>query len=505
MDTQGVHIDTIRGIVRRKKEFVNIEEVYDIIPISVTGIAFRRKYQMRSFDDLDRLGPKAALMIDKIRVCRPHAQLRHLTIVDTPGNDSCIPYHHTMSRSYIEEHTNSPVICFVDGKRAGGLSDKKNIQDLLDLSEKRDTHLNLQNRTFFLITKRDEIRAEDRSEVINKADEIIRERGWSNPSIHLVDSVAAAMDPNDLDWLTFTKAVRDFIGKYQMTYLHGITDDFKNCIEKWLDEEKKKLEELDKSEETRKEGIELRSLFKGRLSRFMGIDFTQRCKRITDDDWLYMSNSMTLEESVNEAINNLRNVDASAWWTSTKDERVNEMKEIVDDIGGNKNDWKDALIKNIRKHSNDLVLRIRNFITDVSDESEFAAIRDELRRITITERSPLPDFIPVLWEPVLSARNSSDRINSNFWGWFDTDLKSYRDRIISALREMLKKAQKVTDEEFQRICDDYRSQVQVTISTLDAMSRTALSSSTGEERKKVEATKQFFELWKGRVEGAFVA
>ncbi|MEI8102689.1 MAG: dynamin family protein [Chlorobium sp.] len=501
---QDTHLAVIRQFVHNKDKYADINNIIDLaVPVRVTGIAFKEKYQVRSFGELKELGPKAALMINNIHVCKHDKQLRYLTIVDTPGVDSCIPYHHTMSRSYIEQHPNSPVIYFINGKTAGGTTDTKSIEYLLDLSEKQVSHLGLQKRTFFLITKRDEILQKDHPEVISKVQDVIKSRKWTNPAIYLVDSLTAAQNPEDGDWVTFLNALQNFIRNHQTKYLYGITDNFKSMIESWIFEAAKRSEELDKSQEVRQKSSEQRTRFKERLKHFMSSDFNKRCNDMCKNGSLYMSGSMSLEESVNEAIKNLGEIEASAWLSDTLKELVSEMKGIVEDVVGSKSNWKGCINQNISKITDELAARINNFVTDTAAESDFGIIRVEILNIKIALTINSYGFVPVLWEPVIAAKDSSGNIDSNFWGWYDDDLLKYRENIISALRKANKDAQEKTDAEFKKICDDYRSQVDRAISILDDMSRTGLSSGVEEERKNIALKQKFYEEWKLRVDGAF--
>jgi|GEM_PF-3779398 len=486
-----------------KHDYEDSEKVLsEGIPLSVRGVVFTRHYDVGSFRELEGFGPKAALMIQHIVVKRNHDHLRHISIVDTPGVDSCIPYHHTMSRSYIEAHPSAPVICFIDGKRTGGEADKANIENLIKLSQRGSEHLGLQNRTFFLITKRNEIAEKDRKDVLDMAEKVISERGWQNPLIHMVDSVAAANSPDDRNWLAFTSDIQKFIGGYQIDYLRNIAEELSRILQSWISNEVSKLKEMSESENIIRAKCSQRSAFVKSAEVFINRDIAKRTKIIMDDNKLYGHWSQTFQESVAETIKDLHKVECSAWLESTKNERVCEMKACVDGLGSGE-DWKIRIFNNTKKYSSEIAARMNKMFMEAAEDEQYSFIRDELKQIRIIDCQPSGDFVPILWEQVISARNSDGQIESTFLGWYDDGLKQYRSRIIRALNKMLGDSMGKTNAEFYRICNNYESQAKSKLTDMEKLSSASLAADKEMEYEKANASKRFYEQWRDKVNNAF--
>ena len=502
------HLDALRKLLKDEKCNVGVDigRVRDEgIPLVVSGISFSGHYDSASFEELEKLGPKAILMIKMIKISRRHSQLSHLTIVDTPGVDSCIPFHRTISRSYIESHPDSPVIYFIDGKRAGGTTDKRSIESLIKVSADTDTHLTLEKRTFFLVTKRNDIRSlPERQEVLDKAREVIKECGWNDVDLHLVDCIAAAADSEDSDWKNFCQSLRGFVSMYQSIYLDATIKKFISSVKNWLAEGKKKMEELENSLDDRKKRREVRALFCARLKSFLTNEFAKRCEKILSNCCLFTNGSRTLEEAKRDVVADLYLVETKAFREAKKDQKVSEIKSYADSLLDDNKSWTAAITANVSKYGKELGSRIKNFVDEAAEESTYQVIKDDLQMIKIEICGARPNFVPILWEGVVSARDSSNKIACEYlWNWFTQGLEAYRDRIISALGNMVVEAEQTTLNEFNKICRDYKAKIEAVIETLEGLSRSGLSSDGDQESDNIEVEVNFYQQWDRCLAGAF--
>lgn len=127
--------------------------------------------------------PHVSLQVGTLRIGYPHELLRFGAIVDTPGTDSHIPHHRTMSRSVVKRKR-VPVIYCCLSTQPSGIEDRRNIEILLDGG--RET----MRRVFFVITRKGDISEPQREELRSHVKERLDAFQAPCQSLHFIELVA---------------------------------------------------------------------------------------------------------------------------------------------------------------------------------------------------------------------------------------------------------------------------------------------------------------------------
>ena len=102
--------------------------------------------------------PEVSLQVAMLRIGYPHPLLEFGAIIDTPGTDSHVPHHRTLSRSLVRRRRVPVIYCFLS-TQPGGIEDRNNIQILLEAGAET------MQRVFFVITRKGDIPPPERDEL----------------------------------------------------------------------------------------------------------------------------------------------------------------------------------------------------------------------------------------------------------------------------------------------------------------------------------------------------
>jgi GTPase SAR1 family protein len=144
--------------------------------------------------------PEVSLQIQMMHIGTPHPLLKHGAIVDTPGTDSHIPHHRTLSRSLIKQRRIPIIYCFLS-TQPGGIEDKSNLQVLLDAGAET------MRRVFFVITRKGDIETDNREELRRHVRLKLDTMGMPVQGLHFIELLKFP-DPEFKD---FSNQISEFI------------------------------------------------------------------------------------------------------------------------------------------------------------------------------------------------------------------------------------------------------------------------------------------------------
>lgn len=144
--------------------------------------------------------PEVSLQIRMMHIGAPHQLLKHGAIIDTPGTDSHIPHHRTLSRGLIKKSRVPIIYCFLSSQ-PGGREDSDNLQVLLDAGEET------MRRVFFVITRKGDIEEANREELRRHVRTQLDKIGMPVQALHFIELLKFA-DPEFKD---FSAQLTEFI------------------------------------------------------------------------------------------------------------------------------------------------------------------------------------------------------------------------------------------------------------------------------------------------------
>jgi hypothetical protein len=149
--------------------------------------------------------PEVALQVAMLRIGFRHPLLEHGAIIDTPGTDAHVPHHRALSRSLVRRRRVPVIYCFLS-TQPGGIEDRRNLEVLLECGE--DTL----RRVFFVITRKGEIREEERGELRTHVREQLAGLRMPVQALHFIE----LKDFADPEYDAFQRELTAFIQAEQL-------------------------------------------------------------------------------------------------------------------------------------------------------------------------------------------------------------------------------------------------------------------------------------------------
>ena len=377
-----------------------------------------------------------ALRVKELQLKRRIKALNGLRFADTPGTDSLIAHHETLTRQYIKERRGSPIIFLFNGAYAGGEADAKNIAFLKslmnDLREEEDWA-----RIFFAITMRGLITSEgERREVLAKVESRIREFGPEKKRVYFVDSIDARTNPADAEWRALIEALKVFVDENRTNSLRVNADALIRArLEKMRSECLWALQHLYDEKQRRAEEAARLKVTAGTIE-----DVLQQFKdeAAIAKNRLFRGSSFTFADEIRRLDESLRTFDCGAVKTAKKDQKVEEIKSLLDPLAA----WSTTLITNLEEAGRSL----KNYL-----ESELRN-RAGVEFCLIPQSKLPPDFSPLQLAGIMSQAGADvDRGMISFRNGLEAKIKRLRDSLAGQKTEASRKV----ESQFENIAQYY--------------------------------------------------
>lgn len=333
----------LRQMRERDRGHIDYPRPDEHIPVSASIPGFADMYRPPSTNPLEVLGwlrdDKHALACAKVSIALFRPELAGLLIVDTPGTDSCISFHRTMAQEFIERNTSAAVICFFDAGHFGGIADKENMRVLSEWIERSATrHLNIDDRVFFVVTKRDHsgaMSASARARIMRTAQNMLRSHGWVDAHPFLVDANTAWANPDDHDWVQLVERLTRFAQEKQVSCLHSTMDCV--CRFRIATALREATESYGRLTEEGKARYDTIAVLKQQLEmvRELHTDFEYQVRQARRHLFTRKGTTTTFDDAVYEARCQLNAIDGTfgrTLWRSHVDEKVAGIRMVVEGI-----------------------------------------------------------------------------------------------------------------------------------------------------------------------------
>jgi GTPase SAR1 family protein len=465
------------------------------IPLSAEIHEFGRMYEPPSSDPqivLDWLKDDShALATTEVRIslCRP--QLAGLIIVDTPGTDSCISYHQTMAKEFIEKNPSAAVICFFDAGHPGGNADRRNVETLNSwLNRSTNRHLEMEDRVFFVINKRDyrgQLEEGEHSAIVQAVRRVLASQGWPDADPFLIDSCTAKLDPDDHDWVQLVDKLNRFIKDKQVACLRLAMDNYCRIpIQRGLKQAMELQDKLNAEDQAQNDDVV-------RLNQ--QLEDIERLRKALQDQInkarkkLFTAKGTTFEDALADAHCGLNAIDSSfgrfVWWKTDKDEKLADIGIIVDDIC----EWKKMLKRNLER-------QLKSIHRYAEDE-----LRELLGDNIEVESYMLPkDFVAFTTTEILEETKRDVEKN---WLSYAGNLRSRIRSVDRLLNEVEKQARKSMKQEFANARKHY---VGLLKREKTRIARDIRQLSSADSPEIIEHAKQrvlFYQKWLEEYDGLF--
>ncbi len=302
--------------------------------------------------------PEVALMIKFLRLKRNIEQLKSLRFVDTPGTDSSILAHHTDAKEFIDDNKDAPILYFFDGDR---VSFEANVDNFDFLKES-----GVFERTFFIITKKSNSRTiEEETEVKTEVSKILSDFGRYEEKLFYVDSEMKIGGKPDADWENLETALKEFVDENRIkSFKERVRDVLKNPLDNMLRQAQEEITILQEDVPTRFRHAELAEK-KAEDLRAMGANLIEKSKSI--EKQLYSRPGTDFHREMENIMEDLTYFDCKAYLTKTKDNKLSELKEVLEPL----DEWKTALKENLNKANRNLQIYIDNSLTEMGMDADF--------------------------------------------------------------------------------------------------------------------------------------
>ena len=213
---------------------VTIRKFHGARPNLVAGMLLKDAFKLAE-------RPEVALQVAMLRVGYPHPLLKFGAIIDTPGTDSHLPHHRTLSRSLVSKRR-VPVIYCLPSSSPGGIEDRRNLKVLLDGGAET------MRRVFFVITRKgDIVTAAERDEVRRYVKQRLADFGMPVQSLHFIELLQFV----DQEFIDFSAQLTEFIKAEQGPQLAAWSNRARTILQQASENATTQLSELDLKETER--------------------------------------------------------------------------------------------------------------------------------------------------------------------------------------------------------------------------------------------------------------
>jgi hypothetical protein len=261
-----------------------------------------------------------------------------------------------------------------------------------------------------------------------------------NRRVYFVDSHDARDNPAEAEWAAFIAELKEYVDKNRTRLLRAqATKKIRQPLESLRDSSNAHIEDLLSDGKGRKRKA---AQVEKKLAALDEVEagFDAEVERVRKR--LYRGKSQKFAEAVSEIVEELKDGDWSAWLTSTKDEQVQKMRELVEPL----KEWPELLTKNLTKASDTLVSYLRGELeTRVGEPPQ-----------NITRKDLSPEY-RAFGVTAIDDKVGEDeyRYLFSYSGWLQEKA--------SAVKVLVEKAKasavKTVDEKFAEIVGSYKNQI----------------------------------------------
>jgi energy-coupling factor transporter ATP-binding protein EcfA2 len=369
--------------------------------------------------------PTNAMMIEVVQIKRKIESMKGVRFADTPGTGSALAYHHTLAKNYIEKTPTAPVICFFDGGQAGGEENESLVNFLKSVERDLKGSATLE-RVFIVITKRG--KGKEAANIVGQVRRLLEEADIKGKRLHFIDSVEAQSNPDDPDWKMLNEDLKSFVDKNRSKLL---IENAKLLIEgelnKRLSHYEESLSELQDDEKSRLKQLEQLNHDIEEIARIIKNFETEA---ISAETRIFEGSYTSFQEEVDRIDNQLLRFNCSAVIKTTRDKKIEEIKEIIKPLKL----WSSELQKNLEKNNRQL----QNFLKSNLIER----LHDQTPQIN---EWVLPvDFTPLATSEIKAKANESVERK-----WWQTFRKGFEQKV-SAIRTLLKSTAADTESKMKK-------------------------------------------------------